>query len=96
MMYGYGFGRFYGRPGWGRGNPYPFCRAYPHLPRGWWKYGYNYGYPAAGTLGTTVVPTATPETGIPQTEEKTLIENEIRFLEERMNYLKKRLEELNK
>ncbi|NOY77452.1 MAG: hypothetical protein GXO76_06230 [Calditrichaeota bacterium] len=30
---GYGFGR--GR-GWG--NPTPYCRAYPWLPRGWWAY----------------------------------------------------------
>ena len=23
-------------PGWGRGNPYPFCRWFPWLPRWWW------------------------------------------------------------
>ncbi|MCK4723199.1 MAG: 4Fe-4S binding protein [Dehalococcoidia bacterium] len=26
-------------PGWGIGNPYPFCRFYPWLPRRWWAYG---------------------------------------------------------
>jgi len=26
-------------PGW-RGNPYPFCRWYPWLPRGWWRMPY--------------------------------------------------------
>jgi len=26
--------------GGGRGNPYPFCRFYPWLPRRWWAYGY--------------------------------------------------------
>lgn len=31
------FGRGY--QGWGRGNPYPFCRLYPWLPRRWWAYG---------------------------------------------------------
>ncbi|MBC7115347.1 MAG: hypothetical protein PWR13_1222 [Archaeoglobi archaeon] len=41
-----GFGR--GRGFW-RGNPYPFCRFYPWLPRRWWAYpmglrGY-YPYP---------------------------------------------------
>ncbi len=41
--YGYGFGRGFGygfgrRFGWG--NPTPYCRAYPWLPRGWWKWGY--------------------------------------------------------
>lgn len=41
--YGAGPGGFgggaYGRPfggGRGRGNPYPFCRCFPGLPRGWW------------------------------------------------------------
>jgi hypothetical protein len=42
-------GRSFGRPGFGgtgyfgygypfagRGNPYPFCRNFPWLPRGWW------------------------------------------------------------
>jgi len=23
-------------PGRGTGNPYPFCRNFPWLPRGWW------------------------------------------------------------
>ena len=31
------FGRGY--RGWGRGNPYPFCRFYPWLPRRRWAYG---------------------------------------------------------
>ncbi|HIE50204.1 MAG TPA: hypothetical protein EYP85_00470 [Armatimonadetes bacterium] len=45
------------RAGWGRGiyggwgNPYPYCRFYPWLPRRWWAYGtvpYGYtGYPHA-------------------------------------------------
>ncbi len=45
--YRYGFGRGFGRGfgfsygriyGWG--SPTPYCRAYPWLPRGWWKWGY--------------------------------------------------------
>ncbi|MCD6362856.1 MAG: hypothetical protein J7M13_02485 [Synergistetes bacterium] len=32
--WGMGYGRFMGR-----GNPYPFCRFYPWLPRGWWRTG---------------------------------------------------------
>ena len=40
--FGGGFGRGFGR-GWGRGrgpgNPYPYCRAWPWLPRGWWWTG---------------------------------------------------------
>ena len=30
----------------GRGNPYPFCRFYPGLPRRWWAYGSG-SYPPA-------------------------------------------------
>ena len=50
---GYGFGRAYGF-----GNPTPYCRAYPWLPRGWWKWGYYpydteyapYSYPPDGEI----------------------------------------------
>jgi len=47
---GLGWGRGFGR-GWGRGNPYPFCMAYPWLPRGWrWTMPGYYGYvPYYGT-----------------------------------------------
>ncbi len=40
---GWGWGR-----GWGGGNPYPFCRMFPWLPRGWrWAWPYGHGaYPA--------------------------------------------------
>ena len=41
-----------GRPGTGRGmgNPYPFCRLYPWLPRRWWAYGMTpYGPTAQGS-----------------------------------------------
>lgn len=31
---GYGMGRGFGR---GMGNPYPFCRWFPWLPRWWWS-----------------------------------------------------------
>lgn len=48
---------FYGRGfwGWGRGfgNPYPFCRRFPWLPRGWWRFGYTpqaWGYGASPYL----------------------------------------------
>ena len=49
---GYGMGRGRGMYGWGRGayawpgNPYPYCRNFPWLPRGWWWTGaYGTGYP---------------------------------------------------
>ncbi len=34
----YGLGMGLGRGFW-RGNPYPFCRFYPWLPRRWWAMG---------------------------------------------------------
>lgn len=41
--YSRGFGMGYSRGfGMGRGNPYPFCRFYPWLPRRWWAYGSGY------------------------------------------------------
>jgi hypothetical protein len=42
-----GYGRGYGTFGWsgGFGNPYPFCRWFPWLPRRWWAYpGYGLSY----------------------------------------------------
>jgi len=46
---GLGFsGRGFGYYGWGRGmgNPYPFCRRFPWLPRWWWA-NPAYGLPYA-------------------------------------------------
>ncbi len=59
---GFGFGRGFGLgrgvgPGWGRGrgpgNPYPYCRAYPWLPRGWWWTG---AYAADARTGAVPLP----------------------------------------
>ncbi|MDI6859032.1 MAG: hypothetical protein QMC85_00900 [Methanocellales archaeon] len=54
-FWGPGFGMgFWGR-GFGMGNPYPFCRRFPWMPRWWWTgmYGpitpyvpYGYGVPS--------------------------------------------------
>ena len=42
--FGRGWGAFgwFGYPfwGWGRGNPFPFCRWFPWLPRWWWATPY--------------------------------------------------------
>jgi hypothetical protein len=37
----FGWGPGWGGLGWGRGNPYPFCRRFPWMPRWWWAYGMN-------------------------------------------------------
>jgi hypothetical protein len=49
--YGSGMGFGYARDNRWPGNPTPYCRAYPYLPRGWWKWGYmaeNVGYYTPG------------------------------------------------
>jgi len=43
----FGRGRFGRGAGRGRGNPYPFCRFYPWLPRRWWLAPYASQYPVA-------------------------------------------------
>ena len=71
------FGRgWYGRGmgwggGWGRGNPYPFCRNFPGLPRRWWAMPYagqygaptpymGSGYPYYGGMGAYHPATGAP------------------------------------
>ena len=39
----------WGGLGMGRGNPYPFCRFAPWLPRRWWAYGAG-AYPMAAPM----------------------------------------------
>ena len=47
---GRGFwGGWYGWGGFWRGNPYPFCRFFPWLPRWWWASPYISQY--ASTIG---------------------------------------------
>jgi hypothetical protein len=48
--YGYGGYPAYGYPYFrgGRGNPFPFCRNFPWLPRWWWASPYAGQY--AGTI----------------------------------------------
>lgn len=43
-----GFRSPYPGGGWGRGNPYPFCRRFPWLPRGWWMMPHYQGRPPIG------------------------------------------------
>lgn len=45
-MRGRGWFGWGGGLGWGRGNPYPFCRFYPWLPRRWWATPYTSRYAA--------------------------------------------------
>jgi len=56
----YGMGSYW----LGRGNPYPFCRNFPWLPRWWWAGQYaatspyvgGYGYPMSAPYAGTYAP----------------------------------------
>ncbi len=66
--------------GWGRGNPYPFCRFFPWLPRGWWAYpGYAWG-PAPG--------------GAAFPDEVEFLRQQAEFLQEQLKMINDRLNEL--
>jgi hypothetical protein len=58
---GFGFGpwcaRGFGPGPWsGRGNPYPWCRFFPWLPRWWWASGYGGPFGPAPFGGPTKQP----------------------------------------
>jgi hypothetical protein len=52
--YGSGYGQGVGWFGFGRGigNPYPFCRRFPWLPKWWWAYP-AFAQPYYGRYGNT-------------------------------------------
>ena len=88
MPRGYGRGWFgprfisgFGRGFWGwHGNPYSYCRWYPWLPRWWWTG--LYGPMSAYTM--------------PKEQEITLLQDEVKMLEQTLVDVRKRLEELQK
>ncbi|MDI6639601.1 MAG: DUF5320 domain-containing protein [Methanocellales archaeon] len=101
----YGRGRGFWGPGFGMGFGFGlgFCRWFPWMPRWWWTGMYGpitpYGYVAAAP---------TPPTGgylydlwgapiaIPKEQEVAMLEEQARFLEQQLDQIKKRLEELRK
>jgi hypothetical protein len=88
---GRGFGRGYRFSGRGLGNPYPYCRWYPWLPRRWWA------YPAYTQPSTP--PQAPFDTPLPtynKEQEKQMLTQQIQILETQMDAIRKRLEELSK
>ncbi len=80
--FGYGFGRAYGF-----GNPTPYCRAYPWLPRGWWKWGY---YPN----GVEYTPYASY--GYSKKDEVLAIHDVLKNISDTLTEIEKRLSELEK
>jgi hypothetical protein len=81
------FGRGYGRygTGMGFGNPYPFCRYFPWLPRWWWT----------GMYGYTTPYVATPQYyGLPKEQEITMLKEQAKALEEMLRQISQRLKEM--
>ena len=80
------FGRGYGAFGWGRsfGNPYPFCRWFPWLPRWWWT----------GIYGPLTPFTWQPT--LPKEQEIAFLEDQKKLIEKELSQINKRLEEIKK
>ena len=74
--------------GFGRGNPYPYCRFFPWLPRGWWTG--MYGQVEWTEQGPIIK--GMEEIDALRAELKRL-EDEKRYIEQEINNLRKRLEE---
>jgi hypothetical protein len=77
-----GRGRGQGR-GLGRGNPSPFCRFFPWLPRRWWA-------ASGGVPG----PRAAAPTQGEEWNEADVLKEQASFIQQRLNEINKRLEEL--
>ncbi|MDZ7262072.1 MAG: DUF5320 domain-containing protein [candidate division KSB1 bacterium] len=93
---------YYGYPywGWGGGNPFPFCRNFPWLPRWWWA------TPYAGQFASTIpyyfgagyyptfpgYPAGGSFYGMPPTLTP---EQELEFLRNEAGIIKQQLEEIN-
>ncbi len=104
--FGRGFGRGFGFGGGGRGNPYPFCRWYPWLPRRWWAYPSSWNMPWSRYPGVPTMygyPGVPPMYGYPGSiapsmnppaQEKQMLEEQLKFLEEQLKIIQKRLAEL--
>ena len=83
-----GFGR-----GGGGGNPYPYCRFFPWLPRRWWAYPANaQQYMAPYPPVSPLMPPSFP--GYSKEQENQMLTQQIQILESQLESLKKRLEEL--
>jgi hypothetical protein len=85
-----GFGGGYGFSGRGLGNPYPYCRLYPWLSRGWWAY-------PTYTQPSTTPQTPPSEIQLPtysKEQERQMLTQQIQILEDQLKAIKKRFEEI--
>jgi prephenate dehydrogenase len=67
--------------GLGFGDPYTFCRRFPWLPRWWWSGIYR---------------PLTPYAAVNKEQETAILEDQRKRMEEALEQIKKRLEELKK
>ena len=81
------------------------CRWFPWLPRGWWRFPSFYGYsvPYPSTTGVPVSPQFPPmwpssqmaQPGIiPPTQEREMLEQNLKVLEDQLGEIRRRLSEL--
>jgi len=75
--------------GWGRGNPSPFCRFFPWLPRRWWAYP-----GAAFGAGQLPGPWAAGQGQDVAQDEAAFLKQQAGFLQQQLNEINKRLGEL--
>lgn len=80
---GPGLGRGIGR-GRGRGNPSPFCRFFPWLSRRWWS-----------ASGSVPGPWAAAPTQGEEWNETEVLKEQASFIQQRLDDINKRLEELD-
>jgi len=120
MFWGRGYRWLYyatGMPGWmragfgypvfGRGNPFPFCRWFPWLPRWWWSgaYGPIEWTPQGPVLASQTtqpsaqqIPVAPMQFQPQMTKEQEIqyLEQELKALEEEKKLLEQNLESIKK
>jgi len=80
-------------PAFGRGNPFPFCRWFPWLPRWWWTGAY--GPVLASQTSVQFQPQMTKEQEIQYLEQELqALEEEKKALEQDLESIRKRINEL--
>ncbi len=70
--------------GWGAGNPYPWCRFFPWLPRRWWAYPGAYPWWVPGPGGASLQ------------AEADFLKQQASFLQQQLEAINTRLKELEK
>ncbi|HDM78691.1 MAG TPA: hypothetical protein ENG51_19855 [Deltaproteobacteria bacterium] len=107
---GFGWRGLYSYPSWGwGGNPFPFCRNFPWLPRWWWATPYasyyaatipGYGaggyYPGSYSAFSPWSGFYGPPASMASGQEADFLRDQARVLNQQLEEIKKRIEELEK